>query len=114
MCAAAAAPAAAAPTVAAAPGVGDGRGTLVRGLGWVGWASLAPPRPPRPAAWGAVDNAKKALDRRSGAHHSHPSAYDGGNLQGRTQEPPAAQRDRPRADARGARREARYAAREGA
>jgi hypothetical protein len=30
-----------------------------------------------------------------GAHHSHPRAYDGVNLQGRTQEPPDAQRDRP-------------------
>ena len=39
---AAAAPAAAAPTVAAAPGVGDGRAALWRGLGW---ANLVPPRP---------------------------------------------------------------------
>src|SRR5262245_40271377 len=55
-----------------------------------------------------------ALDRRPGAHHPHPRAYDGCNLQGRTYEPAVAQRDRPRAHARGACREARHAAREGA
>ena len=53
-------------------------------------------------------------DCRSGAHHPHPRAYDGRNLQDRTHEPAAAQRDRPRAHSRGAGREARHAAREGA
>ena len=46
---------------------------------------------------------------RSGAHHPHPRAYDGSNLQDRTHEPAAAQRDRPRAHPRGARGEARHA-----
>ena len=52
--------------------------------------------------------------RRPGAHHPHPRAYDGRNLPGRTCEPATAQRDRPRAHARGTGREARHAAREGA
>ena len=50
-----------------------------------------------------------ALDCRSGAHHPHPRAYDGSNLQDRTHEPAAAQRDRPRAHPRGTRGEARHA-----
>ena len=54
------------------------------------------------------------LDRRPGAHHPHPRAHDRGNQQDRAHDPADAQRDRPRADARGACREARHAAREGA
>ena len=54
------------------------------------------------------------LDRRPGAHHPHPGAHDRDDQQDRAHQPPDAQRDRPRADAGGARREARHAAREGA
>ena len=53
-------------------------------------------------------------DRRPGAHHPHPRAHDRGDCQDRAHEPPDAQRDRPRADAGGACREARHAAGEGA
>ena len=56
----------------------------------------------------------RPFDRRPGAHHPHPRAHDRGNLQDRAHEPAAAQRDRPRAHARGAGREARHATREGA
>ena len=55
-----------------------------------------------------------ALDRRSGAHHPHPRAHDGEHQQDRAHLAPDAQRDRPRAHARGAGREAPHAAREGA
>ena len=51
------------------------------------------------------------LDRRPGAHHPHPGAHDRDDQQDRAHQPPDAERDRPRADARGARREARHAAR---
>ena len=61
-----------------------------------------------------IRQADQPLDRRPGAHHPHPRAYDGRNLPGRTHEPAAVQRDRPRAHARGAGREARHAARESA
>ena len=52
--------------------------------------------------------------RRPGAHHPHPRAHDRDDQQDRAHLAPDAQRDRPRADAGGAGREARHAAREGA
>ena len=52
--------------------------------------------------------------RRPGAHHPHSRAHDRGHQQGRAHKPADAQRDRPRADAGGARREAPHAARKGA
>ena len=54
------------------------------------------------------------LDRRPGAHHPHPGAHDRDDQQDRPHLAPDAQRDRPRAHPRGAGREARHAAREGA
>ena len=54
------------------------------------------------------------LDRRPGAHHPHPGAHDRDHQQAGPHQPPDAARDRPRAAARGAGREARHAAREGA
>ena len=53
-------------------------------------------------------------DRRPGAHHPHPRAHDRDHQQDRAHLAPDAARDRPRADAGGALREARHAAREGA
>ena len=55
-----------------------------------------------------------ALDRRSGAHHPHSGAHDRDDQQDRAHLAPDAARDRPRADAGGAGRKARDAAREGA
>ena len=52
-----------------------------------------------------------ALDRRPGAHHPHPRAHDRDHQQDRAHVAPDAARDRPRADAGGALREARHAAR---
>ena len=54
------------------------------------------------------------LDRRSVAHHPRPRAHDRDDQQDRAHQPTDAQRDRPRADAGGARREAPHAAGEGA
>ena len=54
-----------------------------------------------------------ALDRRPGAHHPHSRAHDRNHQQDRAHQPPDAQRDRPRADPRRARRKARHAAGEG-
>ena len=51
---------------------------------------------------------------RPGPHHPHPRAHDRDHQQDRAHLPPDAARDRPRADAGGALREARHAAREGA
>ena len=53
------------------------------------------------------------LDRRPGPHHPHPGPHDRDDQQARPHRPPDAARDRPRADARGAGREAADAAREG-
>ena len=53
------------------------------------------------------------LDRRPGPHHPHPGAHDRDDQQDRPHLAPDAARDRPRADAGGAGREARHAAREG-
>ena len=53
-------------------------------------------------------------DRRPGAHHPHPGAHDRDHQQDRAHLAADAQRDRPRAHARGAGREARHAAGEGA
>jgi RNA polymerase primary sigma factor len=49
-------------------------------------------------------------NRRSGAHDPHPRAHDRCNQQDRAHQPADAQRNRPQADAGGARREARHAA----
>ena len=54
------------------------------------------------------------LDRRPGAHHPHPGAHDRDHQQDRAHLAPDAQRNRPRADAGGARRKTRHAAGEGA
>ena len=53
-------------------------------------------------------------DRRSGENHPHSRAYDRDDQQDRAHLAPDAARDRPRADARGAQRKARHAARKGA
>ncbi len=53
------------------------------------------------------------LDRRPGPHHPHPGAHDRDDQQAGPHRPADAARDRPRADARGAGREAADAAREG-
>ena len=53
------------------------------------------------------------VDRRPGPHHPHSGAHDRDDQQARPHRPPDAARDRPRADARGARRKAADAAREG-
>jgi RNA polymerase primary sigma factor len=53
------------------------------------------------------------LARRSVAHHPCARAHDRSHQQDRAHKPADAQRDRPRADAGGARREAPYAARKG-
>ena len=51
------------------------------------------------------------LDRRPGAHDPHSRAHDRDDQQDRAHLAPDAARDRPRADARGAQRKARHAAR---
>ena len=51
------------------------------------------------------------LDRRPGAHHPHSRAHDRDDQQAGAHLAPDAARDRPRADARGAGRQARHAAR---
>ena len=53
------------------------------------------------------------LHRRPGAHHPHPGAHDRDDQQAGPHLAPDAARDRPRADAGGAGREARHAAGEG-
>ena len=52
--------------------------------------------------------------RRPGAHHPHPGAHDRNDQQDRAHLAPDAERDRPRADARGIGRKTRHAVGEGA
>ncbi len=66
------------------------------------------------ATWSGDPPGHHPLDRRPGAHHPHPRPHDRHHQQARAHDPADAARDRPRAHARGARGEARHAAREGA